>query len=92
MPLLRRLVPRFLFAQAISGDHQAGARRHPAGSDAAQILARQQPLRRVQALVSGQVPSVVPAVFSLHAPSKVVVIAWVNDKDTKRAHESSDDA
>jgi len=27
-----------------------------------------------------------------HAPSKVIVYAWVNDEDTKRAYESSDDA
>ncbi|RQR26272.1 type II toxin-antitoxin system YhaV family toxin [Burkholderia sp. Bp9142] len=27
-----------------------------------------------------------------HAPSKVIVFAWVNDEDTKRAYESSDDA
>ena len=30
--------------------------------------------------------------FRYHAPSKVIVIAWVNDEDTKRAYESSDDA
>lgn len=30
--------------------------------------------------------------FRYHAPSKVVVFAWVNDEDTKRAYESSDDA
>ena len=27
-----------------------------------------------------------------HAPSKVIVFAWVNDQDTKRVYESSDDA
>ena len=27
-----------------------------------------------------------------HAPSKVIVFAWVNDEDTKRTYESSDDA
>ena len=30
--------------------------------------------------------------FRYHAPSKIVVLAWVNDEDTKRAYESSDDA
>lgn len=30
--------------------------------------------------------------FRYHAPSKVIVFAWVNDEDTKRAHESGDDA
>lgn len=30
--------------------------------------------------------------FRYHAPSKVIVLAWVNDADTKRAHESDDDA
>ncbi len=30
--------------------------------------------------------------FRYHAPSKVIVFAWVNDDDTKRAYESSDDA
>jgi toxin YhaV len=30
--------------------------------------------------------------FRYHAPSKVIVYAWVNDEDTKRAFESSDDA
>ncbi|WP_310614509.1 type II toxin-antitoxin system YhaV family toxin [Limnohabitans sp.] len=30
--------------------------------------------------------------FRFHAPSKVVVLAWVNDEDTKRAYESSEDA
>lgn len=30
--------------------------------------------------------------FRYHAPSKVLVLAWVNDDDTKRAYESSDDA
>lgn len=30
--------------------------------------------------------------FRYHAPSKVIVFAWVNDADTKRAFESSDDA
>ena len=30
--------------------------------------------------------------FRYHAPSKVIVLAWVNDEDTKRAYESSDDA
>ncbi len=30
--------------------------------------------------------------FRYHAPSKVIVLAWVNDDDTKRAYESSDDA
>jgi toxin YhaV len=29
--------------------------------------------------------------FRYHAPSKVIVFAWVNDEDTKRAYESSDD-
>ena len=29
--------------------------------------------------------------FRYHAPSKVIVLAWVNDEDTKRAYESSDD-
>ncbi|HNR60334.1 MAG TPA: type II toxin-antitoxin system YhaV family toxin [Thauera sp.] len=28
--------------------------------------------------------------FRYHAPSKVVVFAWVNDEDSKRAYESSD--
>ena len=30
--------------------------------------------------------------FRYHAPSKVIVLAWVNDEDTKRAYERSDDA
>ena len=30
--------------------------------------------------------------FRCHAASKVIVFAWVNDEDTKRAYESSDDA
>lgn len=30
--------------------------------------------------------------FRYHGPSKVIVFAWVNDENTKRAHESSDDA
>ena len=30
--------------------------------------------------------------FRYHAPSKVIVLAWVNDEDTKRAYESSDNA
>ncbi|WP_338052569.1 type II toxin-antitoxin system YhaV family toxin [Rhodocyclus purpureus] len=30
--------------------------------------------------------------FRYHAPSKVIVFAWVNDDASKRAYESSDDA
>jgi toxin YhaV len=30
--------------------------------------------------------------FRYHASSKVIVYAWVNDEDTKRAYESDDDA
>ncbi len=30
--------------------------------------------------------------FRYHAPSKVIVLVWVNDEDTKRAYESGDDA
>ena len=30
--------------------------------------------------------------FRYHLSSKVIVFAWVNDEDTKRAYESSDDA
>ena len=30
--------------------------------------------------------------FRYHAPSKVIVFAWVNNEGTKRAYESSDDA
>jgi len=30
--------------------------------------------------------------FRYHATAKVIVLAWVNDEDTKRAYESSDDA
>lgn len=30
--------------------------------------------------------------FRYHAPSKVIVFAWVNDEDTQRAYERSDDA
>jgi toxin YhaV len=30
--------------------------------------------------------------FRYHAPSKVIVFAWVNDEDTKRAFDRSDDA
>lgn len=30
--------------------------------------------------------------FRYHAPGKVIVYAWVNDEDTKRAYESGDDA
>ena len=30
--------------------------------------------------------------FRFHAPSKVIVLAWVNDETTRRAYESRDDA
>ena len=30
--------------------------------------------------------------FRFHAQSRIIVLAWVNDEDTKRAYESSDDA
>lgn len=30
--------------------------------------------------------------FRFHAPSKIIVLAWVNDEDTKRAYESNEDA
>jgi toxin YhaV len=30
--------------------------------------------------------------FRYHAAAKMIVYAWVNDDDTKRAYESSDDA
>lgn len=30
--------------------------------------------------------------FRYHAASKIIVLAWVNDDDTKRAYESGDDA
>jgi toxin YhaV len=30
--------------------------------------------------------------FRFHAQAKVIVFAWVNDEDTKRAYESGDDA
>lgn len=30
--------------------------------------------------------------FRYHAPSRVIILAWVNDDDTKRAYESKDDA
>jgi toxin YhaV len=30
--------------------------------------------------------------FRYHAPSRVIVIAWVNDEDSKRAYGHSDDA
>ena len=30
--------------------------------------------------------------FRYHAASKVIVLAWVNDEDTKRAYDSSEDA
>lgn len=30
--------------------------------------------------------------FRYHAPSKVIVLVWVNDEDTKRAYASHDDA
>jgi toxin YhaV len=30
--------------------------------------------------------------FRYHAPGKVIVFAWVNDEDTKRAYKSNDDA
>lgn len=30
--------------------------------------------------------------FRYHAPSRVIVYAWVNDEDTRRAYESGDDA
>ncbi len=33
-----------------------------------------------------------PLFFRYHAQAKVIVFAWVNDEDTKRAYESSDDA
>lgn len=30
--------------------------------------------------------------FRYHAQAKIIVLAWVNDEDTKRAYESNDDA
>jgi toxin YhaV len=30
--------------------------------------------------------------FRFHQESKIIIYAWVNDEDTKRAYESSDDA
>lgn len=30
--------------------------------------------------------------FRFHAQSKIIVLAWVNDEDTKRAYQSNDDA
>jgi len=30
--------------------------------------------------------------FRFHAPSRMIVLAWVNDEGTKRAYESDDDA
>jgi toxin YhaV len=30
--------------------------------------------------------------FRYHAPSKVIIYAWVNDEDSRRAYESNDDA
>ena len=30
--------------------------------------------------------------FRFHAQARVIVYAWVNDEDTKRAHDSTDDA
>jgi toxin YhaV len=30
--------------------------------------------------------------FRYHTPSKVIVFAWVNHEDTKRAYQSDDDA
>lgn len=30
--------------------------------------------------------------FRFHLPSKTIVLAWVNDEDTKRAYDSGDDA
>ena len=30
--------------------------------------------------------------FRYHGPSKIIILAWVNDEDTKRAYESSADA
>jgi len=30
--------------------------------------------------------------FRYHAPSKVIVLVWVNDEDSKRAYESNEDA
>lgn len=30
--------------------------------------------------------------FRFHAPSKIILFVWINDEDTKRAYESSDDA
>lgn len=30
--------------------------------------------------------------FRYHAASRIIILAWVNDEDTKRAYESSDDA
>lgn len=30
--------------------------------------------------------------FRYHLQSKIIIFAWVNDEDTKRAYESSDDA
>jgi len=30
--------------------------------------------------------------FRYHTPSKIIVFAWINDEDTKRAYECGDDA
>jgi toxin YhaV len=30
--------------------------------------------------------------FRFHAPSKLIVLAWVNDEETQRAYESNEDA
>lgn len=30
--------------------------------------------------------------FRYHAPSRIIVLAWVNDESSKRAYDSSDDA
>jgi toxin YhaV len=30
--------------------------------------------------------------FRFHAASRIIVLAWVNDEDTRRAYESADDA
>ena len=42
--------------------------------------------------IADGVPQQYRLFFRFHAPSKVIVYAWVNDDNTKRAYRSNDDA
>lgn len=78
--------------QAIGGDPQAGIRCHPAGSDAARLPPGPYPGRGHKHWFRARFFQQYRLFFRFHAPSKIIVFAWVNDEDTKRAYEGSDDA